>query len=183
MTSRKRDSVAKRLSVGRGVARTNLRDEHKIYIVRRLATNDSLTVIARGLKQEFGIAVPLQIIQNYHPERSSGRNLQRRWRDLFARTREAFEQGTADVAGKHPLIRIHWRGEMAQETWAAGQHGVANDLLDSIAKEGDSAPAEGNKDGHFGLSGSPLTATVTIVHREEREPAPEPTRKRKPDDD
>src|SRR5438045_2341475 len=114
----------------------DLTDEHRIYIVRRLAAYDLVTAIARGLKQEFGITVRTQLIQNDNPERAAGRELARRWKDLFWKTRKAFKAGIADVGANYPLVRIYWRGEMAQETWDAGQHGVANDLLDSIAKEG-----------------------------------------------
>jgi hypothetical protein len=59
---------------------------------------------------------------------------------------------------------------MAQEMWGAGQHKVASDILDSIAKEAGGAPDTRNRQGHFGLRGAPLTATVNIVHRQE--PAP-----------
>ena len=150
---------------------TNLTDEHKTYIVRRLAAYETLSVIARGLKQEFGITVPKSVIQYYDPECRQSRNLSRRWRDLFWTTRKAFKDGLADIGANYPLVRIYWRGEMAQEMWAAGQHSVANDILDSIAKEAGGAQDQSAKDGHFGLSGGPLTATVNIVHRHDPAPA------------
>jgi hypothetical protein len=150
---------------------TNLTDEHKTYIVRRLAAYESVSVIRKGLSQEFGITVPKSVIQYYDAETKQSRNLSRRWRDLFWRTRKAFHEGLADVGANYPLVRIYWRGEMAQETWAAGQHGVANDILDSIAKEAPAAPDESATPGHFGLSGGPLTATVNIVHRQDPVPA------------
>ena len=156
---------------------TNLTDEHKTFIVRRLAAYETLSVIARGLRQEFGITVPKPVIQYYDPERRQSRNLARRWRDLFWQTRKAFKEGLADIGANYPLVRIYWRGEMAQETWAAGQHSVANDILDSIAKDSGAAPDESAALGHFGLSGGPLTATVTIVHRQESGPTqPAPAR-------
>ncbi len=161
---------------------THLNDEHKTYIVRRLAAYEPLGVIARGLRQEFGITVPKPLIQYYDPERRISRNLARRWRDLFWQTRKAFHEGIADVGANYPLVRIYWRGEMAQETWAGGQHSVANDILDSIAKEAGAAPDASATQGHFGLSGGALTATVNIVHRQDpvpAQPAPagEPARK------
>jgi hypothetical protein len=153
---------------------TNLTDEHKTFIVRRLAAYESLSAIQRGLAQEFGITVPKPVILYYDPESRQSRNLSRRWRDLFWKTRSAFREGLADVGANYPLVRIFWRGEMAQEMWAAGQHGVANAILDSIAKEAPAAPDESETQGHFGLTGGPLTATVNIVHRQEprQDPAP-----------
>jgi hypothetical protein len=161
--------------------RKDLTDEHKIYIVRRLAAYETLTSIARGLKREFGITVSRALVETYNPVRSSGRKLGRRWKDLFWKARKAFKEGIADVGANYPLVRIYWRGEMALEMWDAGQHKVANELLDSIAKEGASVPDESTGQGHFGLSDGPLTATVNIVHRHEPAPAPEaarPVRKR-----
>ena len=156
---------------------THLTDEHKTYIVRRLAAYETVSVIRKGLSQEFGITVHKSVIQYYNAESKQSRNLSRRWRDLFWRTRKAFHEGLADVGANYPLVRIFWRGEMAQETWAAGQHGVANDILDSIAKEAPAAPDESATPGHFGLSGGPLTATVTIVHRQDSGPTqPAPAR-------
>ena len=154
---------------------TNLTDEHKTYIVRRLAAYESVSVVGKGLSQEFGITVPKSVIQYYDAESKQSRNLSRRWRDLFWQTRKAFHEGIADVGANYPLVRIYWRGEMAQEAWAAGQHAVANDMLDSIAKEAPVAPDASATPGHFGLSGGPLSATVTIVHRQEPASAePEP---------
>jgi hypothetical protein len=164
-------------------SRKKLSDEHKTYIVRRLATNDSLIVIARGLKQEFGVTVPIDLIRNYNPERTAGRRMARRWKGLFWKTRKAFVEAIADVAAKHPLIRIYWRGEMTQEAWAASEHRIANELLDSIAKEPGATPAASTGQGHFGLTDGPLTATVNIVHRHEPAPAPEPTPKERKSDD
>jgi hypothetical protein len=105
----------------------------------------------------------------------------RRWRDLFWKTRKAFKEGFADIGANYPLVRIYWRGEMAQEMWADGKHGIANDILDSIAKESGAAADASATQGHFGLSGGPLTATVNIVHRQDPAPAqpasaPAPTR-------
>jgi hypothetical protein len=183
MSTHERKTAGQTRSAGRGPALTNLTDEQKIYIVRRLAAHDAQDVIARGLKQDFGIKVRLQLIASYNPEREAGRKLSRRWRDLFWRTRKAFKDGTADVGANYPLIRIYWRGEMAQEMWRAGKHGVANDILDSVAKEAGAAPDASPRDGHFGLRGGPLTATVNIVHRQEPAPAPDPARRvRKPDE-
>ena len=162
---------------------TNLTDEHKTYIVRRLAAYEKVSVIGKSLRQEFGITVPKSGIQYSNAESKQSRNLSRRWRDLFWTTRKAFRDGLADIGANYPLVRIYWRGEMAQESWAAGQHGVANGILDSIAKEAPAAPDESATPGHFGLSGGPLTATVNIVHRHEPAPAPGPARNgNKPND-
>jgi hypothetical protein len=162
-----------------------LTEEQKMYIVRRLAAHDPLAVIVRGLEADFGITVSSGMIQHYDPERFAGRHLAPRLKELFWKTRQEFIDGTADIGGKYPLVRIHWRAEMARENWVAGKHSVANDLLDSIAKEAVGVPDESKTDGHFGLRGGPLTATVTIVHRDEpaREPELTPAARKPRDQD
>jgi hypothetical protein len=158
---------ARRSGLAKRKARIKLTDPQKIYVVRRLAAYDSLAVIVRGLKDEFGITVRSGLIQHYDPQRPAGRHLAPRLKKLFWDTRKTYIDGTADIGAGYPPVRIRWRGEMVQETWGKGQHKIANEILDSIAKEAGGAPGQRNTQGHFGLCGGPLTATVNIVHRHE----------------
>jgi hypothetical protein len=54
---------------------------------------------------------------------------------------------------------------MVQETWGAGQHKIANEILDSVAKEAGSGAGSGHGRGHFGLRAIPLTATINIIRK------------------
>ena len=60
-----------------------LTDEHKAYVVRRLAEYDKPTAIAQGLKEVFGITISHQAIEHYDPERPAGHDLAQLWRDIF----------------------------------------------------------------------------------------------------
>jgi hypothetical protein len=142
--------------------------------VKRLATYDWPPAIVRGLKREFGITVRYKLVHHYHPERVDSRTLAQRWRDLFWKTRQAFIDDTADIGAGYKPVRIRWRGEFVQETWDLGQYKIANDILDSIAKETGGASDSRHKRGDFGLRGRPLTATVNIIRNSEPAPAPEP---------
>jgi hypothetical protein len=161
----------KRGPSGRGAPteRTRLTYEQKVYVVKRLAAYDGPVVIARGLKEEFGITVRSEVVQHYHPERVHGRNLAQHWKDLFWDSRKAYHDSTADIGADHTPVRIRWRGEMVQETWGAGQHKIANEILDSVAKEAGAGAGNRHARGHFGLRGIPLTATINII-RKPREP-------------
>ena len=139
--------------------------EQKVYVVKRLAAYDAPVVIVRGLKEEFGITVRPELIQHYHPERAHARTLAQHWKDLFWDTRKSYVDSTADIGADHKPVRIRWRGEMVQETWGAGQHKIANEILDSVAKEVGSGAANGHGRGHFGLRGIPLTATIKIIRK------------------
>jgi hypothetical protein len=157
------------IGAGRGAkavtGQTRLTHEQKVYVVKRLAAYDAPVVIVRGLKQEFGIAVRAELIQHYHPERAYSSTLAQRWKDLFWDTRKSYVDSTADIGADHKPVRIRWRGEMAQETWGAGQHKIANEILDSVAKEAGAGAGSGHGRGHFGLRGIPLTATINIIRK------------------
>ena len=145
--------------------RTRLTHEQKVYVVKRLAAYDAPVVIVRGLKEAFGITVRSEVIQHYHPERAHGRTLAQHWKDLFWDTRKSYVDSTADIGADHKPVRIRWRGEMVQETWGAGQHKIANEILDSVAKEAGSGAGNGHGRGHFGLRAIPLTATINIMRK------------------
>ena len=155
------------IGAGRGAkampGQTRLTYEQKVYVVKRLAAYDAPVVIVRGLREEFGITVRLGLLQYYHPERAQGSELAQHWKDLFWDTRKSYRDSTADIGADHKPVRIRWRGEMVQETWGAGQHKVANEILDSVANEAGSGA--GNGHGHFGLRGIPLTATIKIIRK------------------
>jgi hypothetical protein len=147
------------------LTQTRLSHEQKVYVVKRLAAYDAPAVVARGLKEEFGITVRVGVIQHYHPERAHARTLAQCWKDLFWDTRAAYIDDTADIGADHPPVRIRWRGEMVQETWGAGQHKIANEILDSVAKEARAGAGNGQGRGHFGLRAVPLTATINIIRK------------------
>ena len=144
---------------------TRLTYEQKVYVVKRLAAYDAPVVIVRGLREEFGITVRLGLLQYYHPERAQGSELAQHWKDLFWDTRKSYVDSTADIGADHKPVRIRWRGEMVQETWGAGQHKIANEILDSVAKEAGSGAGNGYGRGHFGLRAIPLTATINIIRK------------------
>ena len=167
ITPRPRGREPSAIGAGRGAQaeRTRLTHEQKVYVVKRLAAYDAPVVIVRGLQEEFGITVRADLVHYYHPERGYGRTLAQHWKDLFWDTRESYVDSTADIGAGHKPVRIRWRGEMAQETWGAGQHRIANEILDSVAKEAGSGAGNGHGRGHFGLRGIPLTATIRIIRK------------------
>jgi len=168
ITPRPRGHRPSAIGAGRGAkavpGQTRLTYEQKVYVVKRLAAYDAPVVIVRGLREEFGITVRLGLLQYYHPERAQGSTLAQHWKDLFWDTRKSYGDSTADIGADHKPVRIRWRGEMVQETWGAGQHKIANEILDSVAKEVAGA-GNGHGRGHFGLRGIPLTATINIIRK------------------
>ena len=112
-----------------------LTDEQKAYVVRRLAEYDKPMAIAHGLKEMFGVTVSHQAVEHYDPERPAGHDLAQKWRDVFWRARSAFIESTADIGSMRKEVRIRVRERMMREEWEAGRCKIANEILDSIAKE------------------------------------------------
>jgi hypothetical protein len=137
-----------------------LSDEQKIYVVTRLAEYKTPNAIARELKENFGIEVTPQCINNYHPERTTG--LGQRWKDLFWEARKAYLVTTANIGAMQPAVRMRWREDMVHEAWDAGDYRMANQLLDSIAKEAGAAFETRRKHGRLASPDAGLAATIVF---------------------
>jgi hypothetical protein len=112
-----------------------LSEELKAYVVRRLASYDSSTAIARDLKELFGVEVALPTIDYYHPERVSSLKLPPCWQELFWETRRAFIAACTQASTMEQMVRVRLREDMVLMARDAGHYRSANELLDSIAKE------------------------------------------------
>lgn len=112
-----------------------LTDEHRIYVIKRLAARHGPMAVMRGLKEDFGITLSQHAVDHYDPERAPDSKLAQRWKDLFWAEREAYLARTAQVGVTDKAARIRQREAMMHREWAAGRHAQANAILDSIAKE------------------------------------------------
>lgn len=112
-----------------------LTDDLKTYVVERLAGFDSPGAIANALKKEHGIDIARQSVEAYDPTKRAGRKLAKEWKTLFNRTREMIIAGKAKVGASNKMVRVRWRGDMAQRAMDAGNLPLANEILDSVAKE------------------------------------------------
>lgn len=110
-----------------------LNDEHRVYVIKRLAAYHTALSIVHGLREEFGIAVTQKTADHYHPGRT--RKLAQRWKDLFWKERRAYIARTANLGLTDKPERIRRREEMMHREWAAGRNARANEILDSIAKD------------------------------------------------
>jgi hypothetical protein len=112
-----------------------LTEEQKEYVVHRLAAFDTPSAVQRGLAEEFGVVVARASVQFYDPTKRASRRLHEKWKSLFHATREALHKGSAEIGASHVLVRIRWRERMALDAMETGNSELANDILDSIAKE------------------------------------------------
>jgi hypothetical protein len=112
-----------------------LTPEQKAYVVKRLATYHTPTAIARDLKELYGVEVTKQAVVHYHPEPAANDKLAACWKELFWETRKAFIAACAEAGTKEQMVRIRLREDMVLMARDVGHFRVANELLDSIAKE------------------------------------------------
>ncbi len=74
----------------RGNGSGKLKDEHKAFLVQRLAVFDSPKQAAEALMAEFGIELTPQGVEAYDPTKCAGHALRERWRTVFWTVRENF---------------------------------------------------------------------------------------------
>ena len=74
-----------------------LREPIKIFIVQSLACFDTPQQVADAVKQEFGIEIERQQVASYDPTKSTGRNLSKKLKDLFHKTRSDFKENIEDI--------------------------------------------------------------------------------------
>ena len=74
-----------------------LKEPVKIFIVQSLACFETPQQVADAVKQRFGIEIQRQQCENYDPTKYSGRNLSKKLKDLFEKTRKDFKENIEDI--------------------------------------------------------------------------------------
>lgn len=82
-----------------------LKEPVKIYIVQALACRDTPQEVVEQVKQEFGVDISRSQCECYDPTKYSGRNLSKKYVELFEATRERFDEGLIDI----PIANKYYR--------------------------------------------------------------------------
>jgi hypothetical protein len=88
-----------------------LKEPVKIYIVQALACRDTPQEVADMVKQEFGIQIERQQVAAYDPTKVRGKDLSKKFVDLFNETRKKFDEGLIDI----PITNKHYRLKQYQK--------------------------------------------------------------------
>ena len=110
-----------------------LNDRLKEYVVERLAGFDSPGAIVKSLREEFGVTVCRQSIEQYHPLRRP--RCAEKWKLLFVATRRAIIEGKAERGAANKMVRLRWRENMVLRAMEREDFALADRLLNSIAGE------------------------------------------------
>ena len=125
------DADARRARAGH--SRGKLNDRLKEYVVERLAGFDSVSAIVKSLREEFGVTVCRQSIEQYHALRRP--RCAERWKELFVATRRAIIEGKAERGAANKMVRLRWRENMVLRAMEREDFALADRLLNSIAGE------------------------------------------------
>ena len=82
-----------------------LKEPVKIFIVQSLACRDTPQEVADLVKQEFGVEVDRMQCSSYDPTKAAGKNLSKKFKDLFNETRKKFDEGLIDIPMSIRLLR------------------------------------------------------------------------------
>lgn len=112
-----------------------LRDEVKLFIVNALACYDAPTAVSIAVKEEFGLDVSRQQVSLYDPGTYVGRNLSKKWRDVFTETRAKFRATADDIPIASKAFRLRALGRMAQKAESMRNIALAVAVIEQAAKE------------------------------------------------
>ena len=121
-----------------------LTDEHKTFVVQRLAGFDSVASIVTWLREEYQVSISRQSVRYYDPTTYAGRECPERWKTLFDATRKAIHDGRAEIGIANKMVRLRWLDAMAHDAMDKGKFKAATQILAQAARE----MGEGRKQKH-----------------------------------
>ncbi|MEC6413528.1 DUF2280 domain-containing protein [Achromobacter xylosoxidans] len=138
-----------------------LADAHKSYIVQALACWDTPSQVAEAVKEEFGLDVPRMQVAQYDPTKVAGKDLAKKWRDLFEATRKRFREEVAEIPIADQAYRLRQLGKIYERHISHGNVIGAAGVLEQAAKEVGGAFT--NRREHTGVGGGPIEQKTVVV--------------------
>ena len=138
-----------------------LKEPVKIFIVQALACRDTPQEVVDLVKQEYGIQISRSQCQAYDPKKYSGRNLSKKFVELFHKTRADFDAGLIDI----PIANKHYRLKQYQKQLERNAKNTVMSLkiLEQAAK--DCGGQFTNKQEITGAGGGPIQQEIKEVPR------------------
>lgn len=142
------------------MAQNALSDEVKTFIVQQLACFDTPSVVAKAVKDDFGIDIARQSVEAYDPGKRAGVALSEAYREIFAATRKAFLMSTAEIGISHRSVRLRTLQRLAEKAERQGNMALVASLLEQAAKEAGNSFT--NKRELTGADGAPIQTDSTV---------------------
>ena len=112
-----------------------LRHHIKRFIVQAVACYDTPSQVVAAVKEEFGVTILRQQVQAYDPTKHSGRDLAKKWRDLFDATRAKFLDDASDIPIARQTYRLRQLQRLHEMAAQRNNPMLAAQLLEQAAKE------------------------------------------------
>jgi len=113
----------------------NVEGDIKVFIVQSLACYETPTQVVGSVKEGFGITIARSHIQQYDPTKRAGKDLGKRFVELFESTRKAFLEDISEI----PIVHQSFRLKALQRSYdwfiAKNNYIAANQVLEQSAKE------------------------------------------------
>jgi len=132
-----------------------LKEPVKIFIVQSLACRDTPQEVADLVKQEFGIEIDRQQCATYDPTKRRGKNLSKKYVQLFEETREKFDTGLIDIPIANKFYRLKEIQKMYDDSGRNKR--VKQNLLKQALQETDGRTT---KVEHMGKDGTDLEIKI-----------------------
>lgn len=131
-----------------------LKEPVKIFIVQSLACRDTPQEVAELVKQEFKISIDRVQVASYDPTKAAGKNLSKKFVELFHKTRADFDAGLIDI----PIANKHYRLKQYQKQLERNAKNTVMSLkiLEQAAKDCGGLYTNTSKTQLTGADGQPL---------------------------
>ncbi|OBY75280.1 DUF2280 domain-containing protein [Acinetobacter gyllenbergii] len=151
-----------------------LKEPVKIFIVQSLACMETPQQVADAVKQEFNIEIERQQVALYDPTKATGKNLSKKLKVLFEKTREDFRNNVFDIPLANKSFRINELQKMYDTTKNKvikqniikqvkdEMHGHSTQLLDLELKQLEIEKIR-NGDGEGADDPTPVKVTIQVV--------------------
>ncbi|WP_431207499.1 DUF2280 domain-containing protein [Burkholderia cepacia] len=141
-----------------------LPDAIKVYITQSLACFDTISRVAKAVREEFGVEVSPQQCERYDPTKRAGSSLSKKYREIFERTREEFLKDTSRIGIAHRAVRLRKLDHAVGIAEQRGNIPLMAQLLEQAAKEAGDAFTNRHRLEHTGKEGGPITAISTVTN-------------------
>lgn len=109
-----------------------LKEPVKIFIIQSLACRDTPQEVADLVKQEFDLILDRSQVALYDPTKRRGKNLSKKYVQLFEKTREDFDAGLIDIPIANKFYRLKEIQKMYDDF---GKNKVAKQKLLKLAHQ------------------------------------------------
>lgn len=113
-----------------------LKGDIKVFIVQSLACYETPTQVVESVKDGFGITLARSHIQQYDPTKRAGKDLGKKFVELFNSTRKTFLESISEIPIAHQSFRLKALQRSYDWFVAKNNYIAANQVLEQSAKEG-----------------------------------------------